>query len=853
MSENLIAVDPKLRLITDNECIDAKGERIKAFAIDGVYRIFLNLAEEVYKDDIKSLQYEERLEKVYELFNEAIFRLNDKRKIFIPKKRRIIDPNLLSGLFLNDNDNNSAIEYAEKLNEAYRAMTNQKNREKSSRYFRKEDMEKYLVEYLKLSHFLLSEKCVNQEELRSLNIIEDLLNIDLSPNKDFFGLYSPFIVYALMRALNYITSLSDFEQDTKFSTFESMDTRKHITATIAIRSLSRFTIINGKSYIVEYSRITNQMICKEVDRISSIDNIKPIRLFEKITSHIYDTFKENENKKTESFDIAIYGFCANKENAGSRIVKPKFSLCEVEDLIYEVFSWFEDCVNNGDSVLKDKHIEELNITYYNTSKTDKNSKWKDNQYKYTYRADGSETECICNLKIAVEPYRNFNNSHLKETLNNNSLVFLLDCPWLTTEKFTLINEGSIQSYANWIKTTKLKEDIYKPVTLYSETENFFNKFNVFNSLNDQFNRLAVSSMANYGKVVRVFKDYVLNCIQESINKGENNDKQKVVYVYNSSLRGISYSEYANYPIVREESYSGKRFSIMRFSSRENGKMEIETDSKKGETVEGNEGKIYVSLWSLLKYVDISFAYTGMKDYLAEHFKHCVKSNISSDETLPEEMATVFLRRDFISICRNIIFEIKYSFPDEKKQLNICVKLILTNTIKNKMNKTDETKRLMKFFQNIIKDVIFYSSNRLGDNYIREAFERCIYNQSRDINDIFFCHVYSKLRALGQLNSEKCKVSLKHNVTFGCKSDDVQKFSMFKDKRAYQKLFELLDVPQCSEFAIYSILNEIDKAFEKSDKHSKIVLQNIHQICEMYHYTDSYLYKNLKKIEKREGI
>ena len=150
----------------------------------------------------------------------------------------------------------------------------------------------YLDAYLDLCRFVFKPNCLYQEELRSLKIIEKILNVDYNQKLECFGLYSPFVIFSVLRTLKYIAALpEDINHSDLPMDCAQLNSRKHILATYAIRSLSRFTIIDGKSCVVEYSRRNDSIICKDVQSVSSIDNVKPVRLFEKITSYIYNYFE----------------------------------------------------------------------------------------------------------------------------------------------------------------------------------------------------------------------------------------------------------------------------------------------------------------------------------------------------------------------------------------------------------------------------------------------------------------------------------------------------------------------------------------------------------------------------------
>lgn len=821
----------KLYRINKNEKIPAKGERIGDYEMKGLYGIFFELASEVYNANIKSLNVSERLEYLFESFNKKLEK-NANKYIFDGAQN--IESSLFEGLFLSDEDSNLGKQITENFIKASNKLKNNGNLFSNQKYFRYSAVEEYLNAYLDLCRFVFKPGCVYQEELRSLKIIEALLNIDYCEETNCFGIYSPFITFSILRTLKYIAILPEGYTNAQPSSKcdELLNSRRHIIATYAIRSFSRFTIKDGKSYVVEYSRRKDKIICRDAEKVSSIDNIKPIRLFEKITSHIYNTFKDAKFTDSQSFVVSVYGFCSYKDGNGT------LNPAEIEDLIYEIFSWFED-KRIFDNVLKNKTIERLQIDYYLIKN---NSKEVDNsphlQYEYKDENIGNPIY-KCDLNINVLPYCEYSNKHLNRIIDKSNIVFILDCPWLASEEFSLANEGNISSYSQWVNQASFLSDIDFFALSYPDENSFFNRSNLFNSINDQFNRLAVDTMAKYGKVVRVMKDYMLKWIQNRIQEYGKHNIHKTVYIYNSSLRGMSYSDYADYPIIREEAYSNKRFSIMRFSTRD--KRPVEQNS-------GN--KIYISLWNIIKYVDISFVYIKIKEYFADHL---FKDIITGENT---HITKDVINRDIISIMRNIVFVIDYSSDQKTVPTQIKIDIRLSEPVRkvyddfNPKN-SKELQELLEFFENIIKNVLFKKSIGLGDSCIRDAFEKSLYNQSKSVKDLFFLHIYSSKRKANTLSDFDIKIITSKVSEPNLKVNSlVPNFDAFSDKRAYQKLFNYLDIPRCPIFSINSVINQVDRIFNdgySNRLHSKDILRNIKEVCEDCGYTESFLYENLNNL------
>lgn len=823
--------------------IAAKGERMDNYAIKGLYEVFYDLAGEIFKKEIRSLSLSEREKLLFKSFNISFQKCCD-NYIFSKEEYRngnivTLDSTLFDGLYLSSEDTDLAWELLGNFNKYYKKIvkTFSKNSKAKKVFLNNSIVNNYLDAYLELCRFVFKPNCFCQEELRTLKIIEKILNIDYNKSRKCFGLYSPFVVFSVLRTLKYIAALpDDIDHNDLPEDCTQLNSRKHILATYAIRSLSRFTIIDGKSCVVEYSRRNDSIICKDVQNVSSIDNVKPIRLFEKITSYIYNYFENAPYGETKDFIISVYGFCWFEDRGKKNPV-------EIDDLVYEIFSWFED-KRKYDDVLMDKMIGKLVINYYLIS----DDVEKEIPFVYDYYEDKIENErnsgetYHCNFKININKFEKYNNKHLAKVINESDIIFVLDCPWLATENYNLDTEGDLDSYGQWVQQVSYRRDLESLYTPQPQNTSFFDRVHLFASINDQFSRLAVmNNNLRYGKVVRVMKDYLLNWIQQEIDSYKKDNIYKSIYIYNSSLRGMSYSNYALYPIVREESYSNKRFTIMKFSTRENKGIPIKIDNK-----------IYISLWSLLKYVDISFAFVGIKNWFTQNFYHMIK------EVDDEEQKKQIINRDIISILRNIVFVVDYSKAPYKQIQQVNIKIVLSNPVRQKYysEANDRIKKLISFFEKILTDIIFQNSTGLGDCCIRDAFERCLYNQSKSVNDLFFLHLYSFKKESQSLSYFKVEFNSDNLAEENSDVDNlVPNFDSFSDKRAYQKLFDYLDILNSPEYAVRSLLNQVDKNFKDETfymsfkDHSTEILYNIKQTCERNGYTSSHLYKNVLRFIK----
>jgi len=752
-----------------------------------------------------------------------------------------IDDSFFSKFFLEQ----SVEKEGNKLAEVFATKYGEIRKNIKTEFFNKNLVDGYLKAYFDLCRFIFSSECYMQEEARDVGLLEDLLNVELCENPENgrkeFSLISPFVLYNLWMTIICISKLKKMENSD--NDVEKLDSRVHMVSSAAINSLSRFTSIKGKSYRVDYCAGESCLLVKSIEDSPSLVNVRPVRLFEKIASQICKSIEADNNKQTINISIIGHTHLPNIEY--DNLPNEHEKSAEYLDLIYELFSWIEDeidTIKTNDirenleigGILKnriaangsEKPTLTLNIKYLSTNLGNGYESYVDMR-NYNASISSQKKYKFQSLFIVEEIKDNtLNRKSIDNWIKDSDTLFFLDSPCTVVEEFNMLNEGSMSTYANWMKSLNWNDAIK-----YEESREPFKTDNIFSSINDQFNRLSFDNTVKYGRVVRIPKGYLLDWISKTLEKHhkENPNDPKTVYIYNSSKRGMDYSEYWNYPLMRLEEYSKKAFYIMRFSSWRPKNLKLDKNHP-----------LNIDLWSFLKYIDIPFVYDTFRYVLEENVYNLVHIDENSSD-FDKKMA---IRRNIISICRSIYFVFDLR-EIAKNSVNVEVQLADTilNLCKSTIDENAGINNITTFFNIIIRDVIFGTEDKFGSDSIRNAFERCVYNKAETVEHLFALSLYKisrKNNCLGgiEIKSERLKINekkaWKHEE--GNKYDDG-----IMDKKIYDDLFGVLDLHSPPSNKVMSSLKSVNKNNYKYD--AKKILENIIKVCEMFSKTDGNLYRN----------
>ncbi len=637
-----------------------------------------------------------------------------------------------------------------------------------------------------------------------------------------YYLFDPFVYDSIQRI---VQNINYFHVQNQSSIL--FDLKEEIFLRKAERLFNRFIYHNNKTFRISLNRHDSKLLACEYNNLSSIEEIKPIRLFEKIAAYIRKNYASKKDKIL-TIQICIIGHTEPDHNGKES---------EISDLLTALLDWYDK------SKFKDNE-HKLNLKIENiVSQND----WPEQNYKYKRdkieeKINDNMAACIITKVDYTETF-SYHTKILSEKIKQNDIVFLLDCPWLITENFEIKNTGSLNYFCEHLKDQSRrtfgnndKYFITKPDWLDSSIPT------VMKNINSQLNRIMATNTTNAGNIIRVFRNDLIKKIQKIVERQINtsskdhlttNNKKannKELYIFCSESESINYSSAASYPLTRTESYEGKVMSILKF------------DNYKNDCLPYNDSEnliFKIRLWSVLKYVSVSFAYNEFKNIIIKCF-----GNIK----IPPY--------SFFEIYRDIFIVLKVSSDLKKIHVGVSFSDRLNNTIlalNDELN--DEKCRRIKnklfyevkdFAKALYFNVIFRSSDGFGDQSIRNSFMMNIYSAVSNVHQMLFWHKYRM--AYNNNDYREFEISLEEtqDVTV-CDSEFDKDF--FMDKRVYDltllffeynssislgikaMLYAASDVFACETGYVHNFFTSIKKVLEESDMMDTTLYQNISCIME----------------------
>ena len=580
----------------------------------------------------------------------------------------------------------------------------------------------------------------------------------------------------------------------------------------------RFVVLNNSTYRIQLNRHTSSLLAIPYNKVSSIDEIKPIRLFEKTAVYIrnkVETTLEDELK----VNVCIIGHTEPSRNGLE---------CGLVDYLRLVLKWYNRLrVVNPIGEKPKLRLSVKNIV----SNGDRSEIALDNGRTGQVEESVYENTGVCEIieKNYIQEF-GFTTKLLHQVIKGNDIIFILDCPWLTTENYNIKKAGSLDSYSNMLQGRHRSDPSFEE-SFHKNIHSFYQN-STMKELDTQLNRIRSSDTFVSGKVARTFKEPLLDRIKKYMEGSNVKDGKKVLYIFTSEKKGIEYSSIETYPLARTERYDGKNFTIVRYGD-ETPKLLKFTESRKV--------KFNIHLWSILKYSSASFAYLAFK---AEVNK--ILGNVTPSKKV-----------DYIGIYRAItlVWEI-----DPGLRTGTC-KVRLCDTINDCLHEiepvlsTAQIKEQLltlanKFIGSVIRNILFSDREVYGNDAVRLAFIMNLYSSLDDIDTMLFWHEYRMA-----CRNKTCFNF--HNITFIDSSDTFEEEirdkefkdkDFFMDKKVYDCL--LFNLEHSDEFT-YGMLAMFQKARGIYDvqKYAKSVVSNIINACDRAGQTDTTLYRNACKVLK----
>ena len=720
-------------------------------------------------------------------------------------------------------------------------------------------MEAYLSDYTRLLKFLFQRDIVLQDELRDQKVFEVMMRLETQQAEDadddvfLYSMLAPRVLDVLYRALLEAQDLprQTIKEELTDANVQAWSSQQYLHSLACSRAADHYTNIGENLCRVAYSRRKQRIFSSPLARYSSVHDVKPIRLMEKITSHLRKYLQQIDFSNLQTTEIvniplkvSISGYARSRRASDPyNMLDSRQANEEIEDLISQVFSWFEDeltCVKDysnfmtkpdGQTIeprvrlkltltwwrsVTDKKLEACvakaqadgyckECAYNQCDKRDRCDKAHNcgicnegcstmvrpcpllPKMTYVYKAgiqfDNPTKKVIgplgtCDLSLFAAKESFFNKDFLEKAYKENDIVFLLDCPWLTTESVDALDLGSFRTFCDNVPGE------YNP----GNTQNFYglggdSESSLFASYMQQMTRLRYKNLQRAAKSVNLLKDYIMHWIQNQTNKNvktkEDYAKQKLttwdsawteeglpdeytfksVYLYYSSMAGIQQSVFEGYPMIRFESYPQKQYIILHFCTLKSDLTEKK--EKKPKKEEPKPPSIIISLWNFLKYIDMGFILDEndkradvqtLKSYIVKHFAGIANLVDDKEEDPTIEERQDIITRDLFDIYRNIAFKLQYD-PAKNK---VIVHIVATGAVRRQLVSLSEDEKkdvkksiepLNRFFKLIFTEIIFKDPQpvRFSTQTIRTAFATCLFNRAESLFHLYLYHVYWERR------------------------------------------------------------------------------------------------------------
>lgn len=629
-----------------------------------------------------------------------------------------------------------------------------------------------------------------------------------------FSFYNPFAQECLRRIFNNINMFLKLvpRQDSLLFLL-----KKQLLLRCAENSFIRFISCDRETHRVSLNRHNSQLLSWPYQKLSSVEEIKPIRLFEKIVSHISNNIDLDSSEYIVK--ICIVGHTECSENQKEK------ELC---DLMSAVLGWYDrfclDVVNKPSLFIEfHNYVNENDWPNSNEYRNFNNKVDGTKCFDFKLESRDGTAKCVV-YAVDYSDYFALSTQKLDEIIRNNNVVFLLDCPWLTNEDFEIKETGSLSYFCKELKQSsqligELSEECYSS----SNAERLDSySHSMIKKLDSQYNRIMLSNTNNAGEIVRVFRSNLIKKIENMVRNKESHIPTDL-YIFSSESTGLDFSNVASYPLSRQEMYEGKRISIYQYCNYKPQVLSINNDDKI---------RFNIRLWSILKYTSIAFAYIDFKNFIDICFG---KTKLTSEQYFEIYRDTIVT---FETDCKMCTISISLKFSD---RIN-CVFRELGFSEDEKPICMDKYLRYVKhLIEPLYKNIVFSDTDGFGDDIVRTAFSMNLYSAVTDVNSMMFWHRYK--RALANKTLSNFEVVFQDNAIEYI--DDTNfKSQFFKDKRAYE--YVLLSLENSNQFTLgLKLMLYTCDAVYQTDDYAKHIVYNIIKASEKIGDETSHLIQNGK--------
>lgn len=687
---------------------------------------------------------------------------------------------------------------------------------------------------------------------------------DSKTQADFFcyeySFFDPFAYDTISRALVCATRLiMDELSSSGEHSAELFELRKEMFICSIESGFQRTITLDNQTYRIELNRHTSKLIAYPIDMLSSTSDTKPIRLFEKTAAYIRRNLVNVD--KIFKIHVTVIGHTELSNGCIER---------SIADYVNEVLAWYSSLKEED----FDREKPQLELTVRNilnfSGKPDILAEGiislplKRESVIHDYK--GNNAQCIFEYADYESTFA-YTLKSLKSCIDDSEILFLLDCPWLSTENYAIGKEGPLETYCNELQ--QQERDYPRADSGFERDSSYFYRASPMAELSNQFNRIMSSTSSSAGAVVRAMRDDMIRKIQDYMNSLRNRAgelRAKELYLFSSENEGVNYSYFDSYPLTRLEQYDGKRFTIIQFYNkkmpmlkrRENGKVHFEID-----------------LWSVLKYLCIPYAYQyAVKQFFVEYgisicdadSNYCLEMPIQYLE-LQQNIIVVFdvsadlriihISLGFTDLFDNLIREAYIRQKNRHYKENSKQKFEITDDFALIESKVEELKeligeRVLSLITPLYRDAVFARNSKYGDDAIKLGFKMTLYSAAQDVNAMLFCHLYRE--ACNKGNFSRFTVIVDSPRRYAKRTPrDFKGTSFFADKKLYSSLFTTFEQDSRLYLGMIKMLEEAKNIYDSECestteisewKIARILFENIKTSCEQAGLENSRLYSNV---------
>lgn len=640
-----------------------------------------------------------------------------------------------------------------------------------------------------------------------------------------FSFLSPFAYDTICKTIAGLRLLS---QDVKLNDLLS-GLRESIFWDSAQSAFKRYIYLDGESHRLNLNRHDSSLTAFPVNKLSSTEEIKPIRLFEKTASYIRSGLT-GLTERAQDFEVKV---CIIGHTEASQCGDES----SLMDYIASVLNWYDKLSDELDG------RKRPTLRFYVSNIISAGDWPAPNQERknFTCTLEDHFAECVIE-RVDYESTFGLNTQLLKKRIKENDLIYLLDCPWLSTENFEIKQSGSLDMFCRELSDYCFdeKENTEAVKTHFVKHVHNFYKKSVFRVLDSQYNRLMASATTKSGEVVRVMRDYLFKRINRAVITAQKDCeeqegfKRKIVYVFTSENDGIKYSYLASYPLTRQEKYDGRSHTIIRFSNSVPQTLEY----RKNTGIE-----FQINLWSILKYISVSYAYMD--------FKNSIKDCLGIGQNEPENAISYF------ELYRSIV--VQFNVSRNLKAITAAIRFkdgidecIADFPYQRGGNSKDSIKKKLfeaayKLLNPLYTEAVFRANKHYGDDAIKTAFSMNLYSFVNDVNTMLFWHKYRMACQRGKFGDFNIVFLNSYNkrLIFSRDNEFLNR-DYFMDKKLYDSTMQTFEQTADMTLGLRGMFRDANVLYKKENMMFEI-LRNIINACKDAEYTSTNLYSNAKQI------